>query len=200
MNYEYLVTTRRYLSIAGFKKMCQIVSHEVPLWISLGRWSAVHCHGRFSNLGTVCPPWNSNFVFTWDTVYILLPIAVEVCEVESLWSTTEGALYYNIARQAFPDFYGVVWGGKSLSTTKGALYYSIARQAFPDFYGVVWGGESLSTTKGAFYYSIARQAFPSCYSVVSLWASLRAIVIQHCQASFSQLLWFCVRGRVSEHL
>ena len=140
--YEYLVITRKYLSIAGFKKMCQIVSHEVPLWISLGRWSAVHCHGRFSNLGTVCPPWNSNFVFTWDTVYILLPIAVEVCEVESLWSTTEGALYYNIARQAFP----------------------------------------------------------SCYSVVSLWASLRAIVIQHCQASFSQLLWFCVRGRVSEHL
>ncbi len=173
--YEYLVITRKYLSIAGFKKMCQIVSHEVPLWISLGRGSAVYCHGRFSNLGTVCPPWNSNFVFTWNTVYILLPIAVEVCEVESLWSTTEGALYYNIARQAFPDFYGVVWGGESLSTTKAALYYNIARQAFPDFYGVVWGGESLEYRRGR-------------------------PLLQHHQASFSRFLWCCVRWRVSEHL
>ncbi len=40
--------------------------------------------------------------------------------------SVEGALYYNIARQAFPDCYEVCvrWSGETLITIKGALYYN----------------------------------------------------------------------------
>ncbi len=128
--------------------------------------------GRFSNLGTVCPPWNSNFVFTWDTVYIVLPIAVEVCEVESLWSTTEGALYYNIARQAFPDFYGVVWGRESLEYHRGRPLLQHRQASFSRF---LW-----SCVRWRVFGVPQRAPFTT--------------------TSFSQLLWCCVRWRVSEHL
>ncbi len=65
--------------------------------------------------------------FTTASPGKLFPIVMELC----LWSTIEGVLYYNIARQAFPDFYGVVWGGESLSTNKGALYYKSPGKLFP---------------------------------------------------------------------
>jgi hypothetical protein len=120
--------------------MCWNVS-RVSLLISLGKGTALTWNFlQFLNLWYfmhVIATVSLFFVVRYRKYIILLPIAVEVCEVESLWSTTEGALYYNIARQAFPDFYGVVSGGESLSTTKGALYYSIARQAFPSCCGVV---------------------------------------------------------------